>query len=148
MIRRTFRAAVSKLGDRQVKATISTGQRARDGHVLVPEGARLDNFKRNRRGYISLWVFGVLFVISLLANFVANDQPLYIRYDGKSYFPVFVTYPETTFGGDFQTVTRKHSKNLVLNDVLAVAIDRSRAERQGRESDSGWASAAEKAANP
>ncbi len=59
---------------------------------------RWDNFKRNRRGYISLWIFTILFVISLLAEFIANDKPLYLRFDGKSYFPAFVTYPDTTFG--------------------------------------------------
>ena len=59
---------------------------------------RWENFKRNRRGYISLWIFMVLFVISLLANFIANDSPLYVRVNGQSYFPVFVTYPDTAFG--------------------------------------------------
>jgi len=59
---------------------------------------RWENFKRNRRGYLSLWIFTVLFVMSLLAEFIANDKPLYIRYDGKSYFPVFVSYPDTAFG--------------------------------------------------
>ena len=64
---------------------------------------RWGNFKANRRGYWSLWLFLVLFVLSLFAEFIANDRPLYLRYDGKSYFPVFVNYPETTFGGDFET---------------------------------------------
>jgi microcin C transport system permease protein len=64
---------------------------------------RWQNFKANRRGYWSLWIFLILFVISLFAEFIANDKPLYLRYDGKSYFPVFFLYPETTFGGDFET---------------------------------------------
>jgi microcin C transport system permease protein len=64
---------------------------------------RWQNFKTNRRGYWSLWLFLVLFVISLLAEFIANDKPLYVDYGGKSYFPVFFSYPETTFGGDFET---------------------------------------------
>jgi microcin C transport system permease protein len=64
---------------------------------------RWQNFKANRRGYWSLWIFLVLFMISLFAEFIANDKPLYVRYDGKSYFPVFFTYSETTFGGDFET---------------------------------------------
>jgi microcin C transport system permease protein len=66
---------------------------------------RWQNFQANRRGFVSFWLFLVLFLISLGANFIANDKPLYISYDGKSYFPVLVTYPETTFGGDFQTAT-------------------------------------------
>ena len=64
---------------------------------------RWQNFTTNRRGYWSLWVFLVLFFITLFAEFIANDKPLYIRYDGKSYFPVVFTYPETAFGGDFET---------------------------------------------
>jgi microcin C transport system permease protein len=64
---------------------------------------RWQNFKANRRGYWSLWVFLVLFVLTLFSEFIANDKPFYIRYEGKSYFPVFVTYAETTFGGDFET---------------------------------------------
>jgi microcin C transport system permease protein len=64
---------------------------------------RWENFKANRRGYWSLWVFLVLFTISLLADFIANDKPFLILLQGRAYFPIFVTYPETTFGGDFET---------------------------------------------
>ncbi len=64
---------------------------------------RLRNFRANRRGFWSLWIFLVLFVISLFAEFIANDKPLLVRYDGDYYFPVLVSYPETTFGGDFET---------------------------------------------
>lgn len=64
---------------------------------------RLQNFKRNRRGYYSFWVFSLLFFVSLFAEFIANDNPLYVNYKGESYFPVFVAYPETAFGGDFET---------------------------------------------
>jgi microcin C transport system permease protein len=66
---------------------------------------RLANFKANRRGYWSLWIFLVLFVLSLFAEFIANDKPLLIRYAGEYYFPVFRAYPETTFGGFFPTET-------------------------------------------
>ena len=64
---------------------------------------RWQNFKANRRGYWSLWIFTILFVLSLFAEFIANDKPFYVRFDGKSFFPVFVNYPETAFGGDFET---------------------------------------------
>jgi microcin C transport system permease protein len=71
---------------------------------LTPLGIRrIENFKANRRGYWSLIVFLLLFGVSLFAEFIANDRPLVVRYDGKWYFPVFVAYPETTFGGDFPT---------------------------------------------
>lgn len=64
---------------------------------------RWENFKANRRGYWSLWIFLVLFVISLFAELIANDKPFYISLEGRSFFPAFVTYPETAFGGDFET---------------------------------------------
>jgi microcin C transport system permease protein len=64
---------------------------------------RWQNFKANRRGYWALWAFLALFIVSLFAEFIANDKPFLISFAGKFYFPVFVTYPETTFGGDFET---------------------------------------------
>src|SRR5215468_9974430 len=64
---------------------------------------RWQNFKANRRGYVSFWIFLVLFVVTLFAEFIANDRPYFISFEGQSFFPVFVTYPETTFGGDFET---------------------------------------------
>jgi len=83
------------------------------GLGVPPEGHRValspinlrrwQNFKRNRRGYWSLWIFLVLFVVTLGAEFIANDKPFYVGLEGKSYFPVFVTYPETAFGGEFET---------------------------------------------
>ena len=66
---------------------------------------RVAQFRANRRGMISLIVFGVLFVFSLFAEFIANDRPLLIRYDGAFYYPVFKNYPETQFGGDLPTNT-------------------------------------------
>ena len=61
------------------------------------------NFKSNRRGYWSLWIFLFLFFVSLFAEVIANDRPFFIKFDGKMYFPAFVSYSETTFGGDFET---------------------------------------------
>ncbi len=66
---------------------------------------RLLNFRANRRGWWSLWLFLGLFFFSLFAEFIANDKPLLIRYDGGWYLPVFASYPETTFGGEFATET-------------------------------------------
>jgi len=64
---------------------------------------RLHNFRANRRGYWSLWIFLALFVFTLFAELIANDRPLLVDYDGHYYFPVLKTYPETTFGGFFPT---------------------------------------------
>ncbi|RAX52389.1 ABC transporter permease [Helicobacter sp. 11-8110] len=60
-------------------------------------------FKANKKAFYSLWIFLGIFIISLNAEFIANDKPLYIRYDNQSYFPIFQSYPETTFGGDFES---------------------------------------------
>ena len=71
---------------------------------LSPLNARrLANFKANRRGHVSLWIFAVVFVLTLFAELIANDKPLLVRYDGSFYTPFLVSYPETTFGGDFPT---------------------------------------------
>ena len=66
---------------------------------------RLRNFRKNRRGFWSLWIFLVLFLLSLGAELIANDRPLLVRYDGGFYVPSLVGYPETTFGGAFLTET-------------------------------------------
>ncbi|UCH76150.1 MAG: ABC transporter permease [Rhodospirillales bacterium] len=60
---------------------------------------RIRNFKANKRGYWSFWIFLALLAVTLPAEFVANDKPLLVRYDGAFYVPVLVSYPETTFGG-------------------------------------------------
>ena len=64
---------------------------------------RIRTFKANRRGYWSLWIFCALFVATLFAEVVANDEPLLVRYGGAFYFPVFQAYPETEFGGFLET---------------------------------------------
>lgn len=64
---------------------------------------RIKRFKNNRKGYVSLVVFSILLCLSLLAELIANDKPVFVFYDGGYYFPVFKTYPETTFGGLFET---------------------------------------------
>ncbi len=64
---------------------------------------RWQNFKANRRGYWSLWLFSILFLVSLFAELIANDRPLLVRYDGHLYWSAFFNYPETAFGGDFET---------------------------------------------
>ena len=74
------------------------------GMRVTPLNARrIENFKANRRGYWSLWIFIAVFLVTLFAEFLANDKPLLVRYDGAFYTPVFVAYPETAFGGDFET---------------------------------------------
>jgi microcin C transport system permease protein len=64
---------------------------------------RWGNFKANRRAFWSLIVLGTLYFISLFAEFIANDRPIIINYQGEYYFPIGNFYSETTFGGDFRT---------------------------------------------
>src|ERR1051326_1337833 len=75
------------------------------GQVLPPAGdvflgrritpltsRRIENFKANRRGFWSLWIFLVLFISSLFAEFIANDRPLLVSYEGSLYVPVLRDY--------------------------------------------------------
>ena len=64
---------------------------------------RLNNFVSNKRGLYSFWIFFILFIISLFADFIANEKPLLVKYENKFYYPVLQSYSETTFGGDFET---------------------------------------------
>ena len=67
--------------------------------------SRWSRFKSNRLGYWSLWIFSILFGLSLCAELIANDKPLVVRYEGQFYFPMIQNHPETVFGGDFATPT-------------------------------------------
>ena len=66
---------------------------------------RWQRFKANRLGYTSLWIFLILFGLSVCAELIANDKPLVVRYQGQFYFPILQSQPETVFGGDFATPT-------------------------------------------
>ena len=64
---------------------------------------RFANFRANRRGFWSLWIFLGLFLATLFAEVFANDKPLLVSYEGEFYFPMVVSYPETVFGGFLET---------------------------------------------
>lgn len=66
---------------------------------------RWQRFKHNRRGYFSLWLFSIFFVISLCSDFIVNDKPIFIKYQDNYYSPIFHFYPETEFGGQLETQT-------------------------------------------
>ena len=66
---------------------------------------RWANFRANRRGFWASVIFLILFFVTLFAELLANDKPLLVRFDGQFYYPTFVSYPETAFGGDFETET-------------------------------------------
>ncbi len=64
---------------------------------------RWRNFKRNRRAVWSLWIFSILFGLSLFSEFLANDKPIILSYRGELRMPVFNFYSEKDYGGDFPT---------------------------------------------
>lgn len=64
---------------------------------------RLENFRANKRARWSFWIFTTLFLLSLIAPLIANDKPLLVNYKGEYFTPITTFYPETTFGGDFET---------------------------------------------
>lgn len=69
---------------------------------------RWANFRRNRRGHVSAWLFLALFAVTLAAEFVANDRPLLVKYQGDYYVPILRDYPDTAFGGGLKTATDWH----------------------------------------
>jgi len=75
---------------------------------LTPSQRRWHRFKQHKRGYYSLWLFSLLFMLSLFAEVWSNDKPLIVFYDGAYYYPLLKVYPETTFGGIFQTEADYH----------------------------------------
>ena len=109
----------------------SSGTRTRNRSKSQPLRARLtsltdlspintrrwENFKANRRGFWSLWVFLVLFVISLLADFIANDRPILVSYKGEILAPVLVDYPESRFGGFLATTDYRDP--VILEEINA-----------------------------
>lgn len=74
-------------------------------HLRPINQRKLDNFTANRRGVWALRIFMLLFTLSLFAEFIANDEPIVVMHKGQLYFPVLTDYPETTFGGEFETLT-------------------------------------------
>jgi microcin C transport system permease protein len=64
---------------------------------------RLENFRHNRRGYWSFWIFSTIFILSLFAELIANDRPIIASYKGEILFPVLFDYPEEKFGGFLAT---------------------------------------------
>jgi microcin C transport system permease protein len=64
---------------------------------------RWHRFTRSRRGFVSLWIFLVLFVVSIFSEVVANEVPLLVWYAGRPYFPLFLSFSEKAYGGEFET---------------------------------------------
>jgi microcin C transport system permease protein len=111
---------------------------------------RWRNFKRNRRAYWSLWIFGILFTLSLFAEFLAYDKPILIQYRGQFYTPIWNFYAETDFGGDFQTEAQYRDPevqcliatgglDLCFDDPEGYIEDAQDGVIEGQEIEKGWA---------
>lgn len=91
--------AVERQNAEDVRTGAQNGAPRRVSRLSPMNQRRLRNFKANRRGYWSLWIFLALFFVTLIAEFIANDKPLLLKYNDEFYYPVFVDYPESIFGG-------------------------------------------------
>mgnify|MGYP000033711158 FL=1 len=74
-----------------------------DKTIVSPSKRIWTRFKSHRRAYFSLVIFGFLFFFSLFAELFSNDKPIVFSYNSKIFLPLIIEYPETDFGGDFQT---------------------------------------------
>ncbi|MEZ5777868.1 MAG: ABC transporter permease [Paracoccaceae bacterium] len=110
---------------------------------------RWRNFKANRRAFWSLWIFLLLFGLSLFAEFLANEKPIVVSYRGEYFFPIFSFYPETTFGGDFRTeaIYRDPAVKCLIrtggledcwDDPETVIADAADGEFAGEKVETGW----------
>ena len=86
---------------------------------MSPNQRAWARFRRNRIGYVSLWVFVAVLVLATFAELFSNDRPLLARYQGELFVPLFKNHPETTFGGDFGTPT--DWKDPLITEALAQA---------------------------
>lgn len=93
---------------------------------------RFKKFRGNKRGWYSLWLFSIIFTVSLFADFIANDKPVYIQFEDKHYFPIFNTYSELEFGGEFETeadykdeyvIELIEAKGFIINPIIGFSYD-------------------------
>jgi microcin C transport system permease protein len=96
-------SAAAKASETAIVSGVAVPAGKRRFALSVVNQRRWENFKSNRRGYWSLWIFLFLFIVTLFAEFIANDKPFFVKFDGQFFFPAVISYPETAFGGDFET---------------------------------------------
>lgn len=76
---------------------------------------KINAFKKNKRAYIAFILFAAIFILSLFSEFIANDKPLIVKYKNKFYFPIFTSYTDEFFGGDFPTPVDFKDEFIVSN---------------------------------
>ncbi len=110
---------------------------------------RWKNFRANRRAFWSLIILGLLYGLSLFAEYIANDRPVVINFRGELYFPIHNFYAETTFGGDFRTeasyrdpevrcLIRTGGAELCLDDPTEAMLQAETGIVDGAEIEAGW----------
>lgn len=99
------------------------GHRTRRPWLSPLNQRRLRNFRRNRRAFWSLWIFCMLFGLSLFAEFFANDKPILLRHKGEYYMPIFNFYPETAFGGDLPIEAQYQYEDIACLIISGGVID-------------------------
>jgi microcin C transport system permease protein len=107
--------------DVEGKARLETAYKPIE-HSLTLAQRRWQNFKNNKRGFYSAWIFSALFIFCLLGEFFVNDKPLLLSVDGELYFPVVFTYPESMFGGDFISPSLLFETEAVYRDPFLVKL--------------------------
>src|SRR6056297_2385218 len=134
-----------------IRASISKSGRGERVIRLSPlNQRRWRNFRRNGRAFWSLILFSVIFTVTLFAEFVANDKPILVQYRGEFYAPIFRFYPETAFGGDFQTeaiyrdpevqcLIASGGMDICFDDPEGVIADAEDGVVDGEEIMAGWA---------
>ncbi|WP_296628770.1 ABC transporter permease [Roseovarius sp.] len=134
-----------------IRGSISKSGRGETVIRLSPlNQRRWRNFRRNNRAYWSLILFSAIFTITLFAEFVANDKPILVEYRGEFYMPIFRFYPETAFGGDFETeaiyrdpevrcLIASGGLDICFDDPEGVIADAEDGVVEGEEIAKGWA---------
>lgn len=91
-------------------------------HLSPVNQARWARFRHNRRGYWSLWIFAVLFALSMCSELIANDKPLLVHFNDRWYVPVLANYSESDFGGPFATPAQYQDHGCV--SILSSTVGR------------------------
>jgi microcin C transport system permease protein len=79
---------------------------------------RWARFRGMRRGWWAFWILLAAYGLSLGSEWIANDRPLWIRYEGRHYFPVVKFYPEDAFTGSGR-MSRSDYKALAASEAFA-----------------------------
>jgi len=119
----SFRKSAEPVSDRPAKEQTELEKAYRPGvSSMTLRQRRWQSFKNNKRGYYSALIFLSLFIFTLMAEFISNDRPIILHVDGKYYFPVFFSYPETAFADESVTADRLFETEVVYRDPFFIRM--------------------------